>query len=102
MRLRWRLARATAKVTVRDGATGPQIMNIFAGQVSNPVAMTLVGDMNGSGSPELAILGDDGAGTKRVQIKDSITGAQVKTIDFLSLGNIRDSRRVICLVRTSK
>ena len=73
----------TAKVIIRDGATGAFVKNIFAGSVSNPVAMTLVEDLNSSGDPELAILGDDGAGTKRVQIKDSISGAQVNTIDFL-------------------
>jgi hypothetical protein len=72
----------TAKVIVRDGATGAFIRNIFVGAVSNPVAMTLVDDLDSSGAPELAVLGDDGAGTKRVQIKDSISGAQVNTIDF--------------------
>ena len=44
--------------------------------------MTLVADLNASGDPELAVLGDDGAGTKRVQIKDSISGLQINTIDF--------------------
>jgi hypothetical protein len=73
---------ATAKVVIRDGATGVFIRNIFAGAVSNPVAMTLVNDLDSSGDPELAILGDDNAGTRRVQIKDSISGAQVNTIDF--------------------
>ena len=71
-----------AHVIVRDGATGAFIRNIFAGAVRNPMAMALVDDLNMSGDPELAILGDNGAGTKRVQIKDSISGAQVNTIDF--------------------
>jgi hypothetical protein len=71
-----------AKVVVRDGATGAFIRNIFFGTVSNPVAMALVDDLNASGAPELAVLGDDNAGTRRVQIKDSISGAQVNTIDF--------------------
>jgi hypothetical protein len=72
----------TAKVIVRDGATGAFIRNTFAASVSNPVAMALIDDLNSSGTPELLVLGDDGAGTKRVQIKDSITGAQVNTINY--------------------
>lgn len=44
--------------------------------------MAMVDDLNSSGAPELAILGDNGAGTKRVQVKDSISGVQVNTINF--------------------
>jgi len=72
----------TAKVIIRDGATGEQIRNTFAPAVSNPVAMSLVDDLDSSGDPELAILGDNGAGAERVQIRDSISGVQVNTIDF--------------------
>ncbi len=72
----------TAKVIVRDGATGAQIGNIFFGSVSNPVAIALVADLDMSGDPELAVSGDDGAGTQRVQIRDSISGAQINTIDY--------------------
>jgi hypothetical protein len=72
----------TAKVIVRDGATGAFIRNIFATSVSNPVAMALVDDLNSNGTPELAILGDDNAGTTRVKIKDSIAGTTVNEIDF--------------------
>ena len=72
----------TAKVIVRDGFTGAFIRNIFAAKVTNPVAMALIEDLNASGDAELAILGDNGSGTRRVQIKDSISGAQVNTIDF--------------------
>ena len=72
----------TAKVILRDGATGAFIRNIFAGAVSNPVAMTLIDDLDLSGGPELVILGDDGAGNRRVQIRDSLLGSQVATINF--------------------
>jgi hypothetical protein len=67
---------------VRDGATGALIHNIYVGSLSNPVAMALVADMNANGHPELAILGDDNAGTQKVKIKDSVTGLVVNTIDF--------------------
>ena len=55
-------------VFVGNGVTGDFIKNIFAGKVSNPVAMSLVPDMDASGDPELAILGDDSFGVKNVQI----------------------------------
>jgi hypothetical protein len=72
----------TAKVVIRDGATGAFIRTIIAASLNNPLAMTLVADMNANGSPELAILGDDNAGTRQVKIKDSLSGLLVNTIDF--------------------
>ena len=72
----------TAKVIVRDGASGSVIGNIFAGAVQNPKAIVLVDDLDFSGDPDLAILGEDSSGNLRVQIKDSVSGAQVNTIDF--------------------
>jgi hypothetical protein len=72
----------TAKVIVRDGATGTFIRTIFATALSNPVGMTSVQDMNANGSTELAILGDGNSGTRQVKIKDSSTGSLINTIDF--------------------
>jgi hypothetical protein len=74
-------ADSTARIVVRDGFDGAFIRNIFAASVSNPVAMTLVEDLDSSGDPELAILGENN-GILRVQIKDSISGAQITNIDF--------------------
>jgi hypothetical protein len=70
------------KIIVRDGKTGGFIRNIFLGAIRNPIAMTLLDDMNGSGDPELAVLGDDGLGTVRVQIKDPVSGQQIGNVDF--------------------
>jgi hypothetical protein len=72
----------TAKIVVRDGSTGAFIRNIFAASVSNPVAMALVEDLDSSGEPELAVLGEKSDGTVRVQIKDSVSGAQINNVDF--------------------
>jgi hypothetical protein len=72
----------SAKVIVRDGFDGAFIRNIFAGAVSNPVAITLVEDLDASGDPELAVLGDNGSGIPKVQIKDSILGTAITEIDF--------------------
>ena len=72
----------TAKVVIRDGASGAFIRNIFAGAVSHPVAVALVEDLDSSGDPELAILGYDDSGSRKVQIRDSIAGTPVNIIDF--------------------
>jgi len=72
----------SSKIVIRDGGTGEFVSNIFASIVSNPIAMAIVPDMNGSGDPEIAVLGDGNAGKRRVQIKDSISGAQINVIDF--------------------
>lgn len=73
----------TAKIIVRDGASGDPVTNIFAtAAIRNPVAFILLPDMDGSGDPELAVLGDDGSTTRRVQILDSVSGEPLNTIDF--------------------
>ena len=72
----------TAKVVIRDGGTGSFIRNINFGSVHNPVALALLPDYDISGNPELAVLGDDGAGIRRVQVKDSVTVALVNIVDF--------------------
>ena len=71
-----------AKVIIRDGATGARIHNILFETVSKLVATALIDDLDAGGDPELAVLGVDGAGTRRVQITDSISGAQFNTINF--------------------
>ena len=71
----------TGKVILRDGLTGDFIQNIFFGAIDNPAGLTLVDDLNASGSPELAALGYRN-GVRRVQIRDSVTGANINTIDY--------------------
>ncbi len=70
----------TAKVIIRDGATGAFIRNVFMGAISTPVGLTTFVDPT-TAETQLAVLGDDNAGTRRVQIK-STSGAQGNTIDF--------------------
>ena len=71
-------------MVVRDGLTGDQIRNTFMGTVAAPEGLVKVEDLNASGDPELAALGDstDSPGTVRAQIKDSISGAAVSVVDF--------------------
>jgi hypothetical protein len=71
-----------AKIIVRDGSTGAFLTNIFYYAVFNPTAATLIADLDMSGDPELVVLGDNGSGVTRVQIRDSISGANINTINF--------------------
>ena len=71
----------TGKIIVRDGGSGDFIRNIFVAGAGQPKGMAKVSDLNASGQPELAVLGN-AAGQHKVQIKDSITGAQINNIDF--------------------
>ena len=72
------------KVVVRDGATGAQIRNTFFSKVNQALEIVDVADLNASGNPELAVLGDstDSPGTSRVQVKDSIDGTPINEIDY--------------------
>ena len=70
------------RVQVNRSDTGAMIMNLFANAVSNPVAVALVPDINANSTADLAILGDNNAGMRRVQVSDSLTGARIITIHF--------------------
>ena len=71
----------TGKVVLRDGLTGDFIRNIFFGSIDNPIGLTIIEDLDASGDPELAALGES-AGVRRVQIRDSVSGANINTIDY--------------------
>jgi hypothetical protein len=51
------------------------------GAIGTPEALVIVDDLNGSGDEEFAALGKD-AGQRRVQIRDTVSGAQINTVDF--------------------
>jgi len=71
-----------AKIITSDGRNGQLIGEFFVDTVSHPTAMLRLPDLNGNGHPELAILGEDGMGTPRVQIRDSATGIGIDNVDF--------------------
>ena len=71
----------SGKVIIRDGLTGAQIRNTFMGAINSPAGLALVDDLDASGAPELAGLGES-AGVQRVQVRDSISGAQINNIDY--------------------
>ena len=80
--------RATGQVRARvqDIDSKAFLRNIFFGTAYRPVAFTVVPDVNGNGSSELAQLGVRADGGARLLLKDSLTAAPV-TIVFLGATN---------------
>ena len=74
----------SGKVILRDATTGDFIRNTFVGKVLQPDGLIIIDDVDVSGDPEVAALGDssDSPGTPRAQVKDSIEGTAINTIDF--------------------
>ena len=71
----------TAKIHIRDGATGSSAGNIFAGAITQPIGMVSVSDLDNSGGPEFAVLGED-INIVKIQIKDAVTGQSVGTVAY--------------------
>jgi hypothetical protein len=74
-------AGGVAKVIKRDALTGAFISNVFMGAIGTPEALVVIDDLDASGDPEFAALGDN-AGQRVVQIKDTVSGAQINNVEF--------------------
>ena len=70
-----------ARVNIRDGATGLFIGNILMGAITQPLGMVSIDDLNASGDPEIAVLGED-INIVQIQIKDVVSGAQVGNVVY--------------------
>jgi uncharacterized protein (DUF2141 family) len=74
-------ADGTTKTELRDAATGALVRNLWFGQLT-PIDLAVIPDMNGNGSPEVAVLGMPAAGGTQILIKDSVTQAEVSRLNF--------------------
>jgi hypothetical protein len=74
-------AGGVAKVIKRDALTGAFIGNVFMGAIGTPEALVVIDDLDASGDPEFAALGNN-AGQRVIQIKDSVSGAQINNINL--------------------
>ena len=75
------LADGSARAKVWDSSTGRFIRNVFFSAVGQPLALAVVDDIDGNGFSEIVVVGNN-LGQRRVQIKDSQSGAQLSVIDF--------------------
>ena len=73
-------AGGVAKVIKRDAATGAFLGNVFMGAIGTPEGLVVLDDLDGSGDPEYAALGNN-AGQRVIQIKDTVSGAQINNIN---------------------
>ena len=69
------------KVAIHDGVTGQLIRNVTFGMGNDPQRLIVVPDINGNGSPELAVLRE---GTPRVLVEDAQTGLIVSVLTYSS------------------
>ena len=83
------LRTAPASVAVRDGLTGAAVKTIALTSGFFPKALATLADVNGNGKPDVAVLGTK-AGKSVVELRDSQTGALIKSIIFNSPGTPRD------------
>lgn len=72
---------ASGRVRVQKNGTGALLKNIAFGALRNPVALAVSADINGNGFDEVMVLGDNN-GVPRVQIRDSMSGLNIRNIDF--------------------
>ncbi|WP_295583683.1 SBBP repeat-containing protein [uncultured Lamprocystis sp.] len=69
------------KTELRDAVTGALVRNLWFDQLV-PLDLAVLPDMNGNGSPEVAVLGVSAADGAQVLIKDTATQAEVSRLDF--------------------
>ncbi len=74
-------AAGQTKTELRDAATGTLIRNLWFDHL-DPLDLAVLPDLNGNGSPEVAVLGVPTTGGAQVLIKDSATKAVVSRLDF--------------------
>jgi len=69
------------KTELRDAVSGVLVRNLWFDHLA-PLDLAVLPDLNGNGSPEIAVLGVPAAGVAQVLIKDSATQAVVSRLDF--------------------
>jgi hypothetical protein len=72
------------RVQIRDSLSGNVVRNLFYGANYTATSMQVVGDYNGNGFPEIAVMGSDANDAIRVQVQDAATGT---ILDNVFLGN---------------
>ena len=80
-----RRAKGRPVVSIRDGVNGKLVKNINLFTTNwRPLDLAVVDSVNGNGSPDVAVLAENGSGRIAVEVRDGSTGAQLKRIVYLS------------------
>lgn len=75
------------KVTIKDSSTGTQVkLLVFRKGTPVPIGLAVLADLNGNGSAEIAVGYPTATSSTApsVDITDSVTGAKIKTLSFLT------------------
>jgi hypothetical protein len=67
---------------IKDAQTEDLVSRVFFDPAFKPIAFEVLGDIDGNGYPELAVIGVDDVGRVRAQVKDSVTGTLVSLVYF--------------------
>jgi hypothetical protein len=70
------------RAQVKNARTGQLVSSVWFDRNYAPLAAEVLPDMTGNGAEELAVLGMDGEGRVRAQIKDASSGALVSLVFF--------------------
>lgn len=72
------------RAQVKDALTGTWFSNVPFASASEPFGMEILGDRNGNGHPEIAVVGVDASGRVRAQVRDAATGEALGWLKFPS------------------
>ena len=75
------------RVQARDSQSSATLYNIWLGNTNAAVDIALINDINGNGSPDLAVLLRTPTGTGRVRVQDGQNGAFIRNLFFNGVEN---------------
>ena len=70
----------SVSVIIRDSLTGIKIKELLYNKAFSPLTAVVVPDVNGNLSLDVGVLGVNSSGSVQVQIKDTLSGAQIKNV----------------------
>jgi hypothetical protein len=86
-----RLDTGAVRIQLKSSVTGDTVSTAFTGNSNYPIGAAGVGDVNGNGASDIALLVQDSSGTAKVTVWDGATGSFIRNI---FLGSIFDPQGV--------
>ncbi len=82
-----RIDNGASRIQVKASDSGTTISNAFTGDTNIPISITSINDINGNGSPEIALLVANPAGVAQITVWDSATGSFVRNVFTAAVGS---------------